>query len=476
MALSRGLLVMSLLLGFGCLALPGAGADTVASAISASSVDTVVPGSTTPVCAVTGHGKSNAKVDLLAADRGYTFAYNGKTWWLFGDTMPTATPARIKFVDGLDNDSMATSPLTKPGHCPKLTFATKDAPIAGAYANPSVIPDPWPGTPPVPQVSLKTNESAVAGLQVDGTTYVVFETDNPTQAVPPRGSNCGTGCNGGDTRSVMAKLTNAQSLTFQGLYDLSAPSVTDRYGNGAKFVDVAMELGNDGYVYLWGIPGGAQRKMGAPYLARMLPADMGTGASITYFDGYHTDGAPKFGAGESNATTIFSDAPPCARSIGVNWNGWLGQWLMLYDCDDASVGHPAGIYLRTAPNPWGPWSSPQTVFDPRPWSVPAKPGQPDASTKQGFCYFMHDPQPKQCPVGSPNPPAKAKRSGAYYGPYFVNGMTTGTYGTKATPARSTIFYTLDTDNPYGQLILRTTLVGPSVVVPTTPPCKGTTCM
>jgi hypothetical protein len=55
-------------------------------------------------------------------------------------------------------------------------------------------------------------------------------------------------------------------------------------------------------------------------------------------------------------------------------------------------------------------------------------------------------------------------------------MTTGTYGTKATPARSTIFYTLDTDNPYGQLILRTTLVGPSVVVPPTPPCKGTTCM
>jgi hypothetical protein len=475
MRLPRVVLVTSLLLGYGCLALPGPGADAVAPSMAAAYVATVVPGSTTVACTVTGHGKSNAQVDLAAADRGYTFAYGKGTFWLFGDTMPTTTPARVKFVDGLDNDSMATSPLPKQGHCPTLTFATKGAPVAGAYASPSVVPDPWPGTSPVPQVSLKTGESAVAGLQVDGATYVVFETDNPSQAVPPRPSNCGKGCNGADTRSVMARLTNAQTLTFQGLYDLSAPSVTDRYGNGAKFVDVAMELGTDGYVYFWGIPGGSQRKMGAPYVARKPAADMGTSAGITYFRGYNSQGDPQFVAGESNARRVFSDSPPCAGELGVSWNPWLGEWLMLYDCDDASAGHPAGIYLRTAPNPWGPWSPPQTVFDPRPWSVPAKVDQPDASTKQGFCYFIHDPQLKQCPVGSPNPPAKGKRSGAYYGPYFVNGMTTGTYRTSAAPARSTIFYTLDTDNPYGQLIMSTTLQLPSVVVPKPPPCRGTTC-
>jgi Domain of unknown function (DUF4185) len=475
MRLPRVVLVTSLLLGYGCLALPGAGSDAVASTIPVPAVATVMAGSTSVACEVTGHGKSNADVDLEAADRGYTFAYNKGTFWLFGDTMSTATtPARVKFVEGLDNDSMATSPLTKDGHCPTLTFATKGAPVAGAYASPSVVPDPWPGTPPVPQVSLKTGESAVAGLQVDGTTYVVFETDNPSQAVPPGPSNCGKGCMGADTRSVMAKMTNAQTLTFQGLYDLSAPAVTDRYGNGAKFVDVAMEPGNDGYVYLWGIPQGGQRRMGAPYLARKRPADMGTSAGITYFHGYDAKGLPEFVAGESNAIKVFSDSPPCAGQIGVSWNRWIGEWLMLYDCDDASAGHPAGIYLRTSPSPWGPWSSPQTVFDPRPWSVPAKPGQPDASTRQGFCYFMHDPQSAKCPTGSPNPPAKAKRSGAYYGPYFVNGMTTGTFRTSTAAASSTIFYTLDTDNPYGQLILRTTLRGPPVK-PTPPPCKGTTC-
>jgi hypothetical protein len=54
-----------------------------------------------------------------------------------------------------------------------------------------------------------------------------------------------------------------------------------------------------------------------------------------------------------------------------------------------------------------------------------------------------------------------------YGPYFVANWVTGTkppkdsYGVRAS---TTIYYTLDTFDPYGQLIMRSTILGPRVAV------------
>src|SRR5476651_917816 len=44
----------------------------------------------------------------------------------------------------------------------------------------------------------------------------------------------------------------------------------------------------------------------------------------------------------------------------------------------------------------------------------------------------------------------SKHPGSYYGPYFVADWTTGTYANYPTRARTTIYYTLDTFDPYGQ--------------------------
>src|SRR5471030_2652147 len=113
MWMPRILLASSLVLGYAALGLPLSAGTTaaVASTGTAANPATAVAGSTKVVCSVTGHGKSHAKVDLAAADRGYTFAYHGKTWWVFGDTMPTDKTVRPKFIDGSDNDSMAISAL-----------------------------------------------------------------------------------------------------------------------------------------------------------------------------------------------------------------------------------------------------------------------------------------------------------------------------------------------------------------------------
>ena len=81
----------------------------------------------------------------------------------------------------------------------------------------------------------------------------------------------------------------------------------------------------------------------------------------------------------------------------------------------------------------------------------------------------------------PNPPRKGAAQGTYYGPFFIaDWMTTGSYGTTTQRAGSTIYYTLDTFSPYGQVILKSTLEGGTLSLPPgkpgKPPCHGTTCM
>jgi uncharacterized cupredoxin-like copper-binding protein len=148
--------------------------------------------------------------------------------------------------------------------------------------------------------------------------------------------------------------------------------------------------------------------------------------------------------------------------IGVQYNRYLREWIMLYRCKEASapVAHPSGIVMRTAKDPWGPWSGPTTVFDPA----------PDARTRSGYCYFIYSTQTggaPRCPPGSPNhtlSSAKKPHVGSYYGPYIVPNWTTGQRATVSRQASTTIYYTLDTFDPYGQLILRSTILGAPVAV------------
>ena len=71
----------------------------------------------------------------------------------------------------------------------------------------------------------------------------------------------------------------------------------------------------------------------------------------------------------------------------------------------------------------------------------------------------------------------ATSDGGYYGPYFVANWITGTRGTLTTRASTTIYYTLDTFDPYGQLIMRSTILGPPLITkPTVPTCTGTACL
>ena len=435
----------------------------------------------------------------------------------------------------LDSDSIATSPEQQSApapavpynglqpapdeQCPVLTFLTQTSSVPSPYASPSLSPDPlFPGAGY--SVSLRTGELPEAGISEGDPAkmYVVFGTDSPSNCAviaesqqgpcvePTPGSTSPTGkpsptgsttpctgvcsrnaarstagietlCSGAAakrTRSVMAVYTGV-GVKFMGLYDLSSPN--RRYSptcpespsqDPAKFVNVQMANGADAYVYIWGTEGGANDSLSPVYLARILASNIATGQGIKYWD----DGS--WSAAQTNAMPLFTDSPdPCVSQLGIQHNPYLDEWIMLYRCQEAKppAGLPNGIYMRTAPNPWGPWSSPTTIFNPA----------PDQATQSGYCYFIYSTQTasKKGPNASPTCTDQQRNKGladahhlegSYYGPYFVANWTTGTSATPSTRGITTIYYTLDTFDPYGQLIMRSTILGPPL-----PPCKGTTC-
>ncbi len=113
----------------------------------------------------------------------------------------------------------------------------------------------------------------------------------------------------------------------------------------------------DGWLYCYGVTGyesGVQQA----YLARVRPADIEDRDRYEYLNSPEPTWSPDI----ADAIPIF-DGPP--NEMSVSWNEYLGGYLAVhsYNTDGQQVG-------RTAPQPWGPWSEPTTL-----WTVEAGPGK-----------------------------------------------------------------------------------------------------
>jgi len=106
-----------------------------------------------------------------------------------------------------------------------------------------------------------------------------------------------------------------------------------------------------GWLYLYGVAADAAGTQQA-YLARVRPEDVEHRDRYAYFDG--EGWSPDVAA----AAPLF-DGPP--NELSVSYNGYLGQYLCVH-----SMGLSGPQVMRTAPQPWGPWSDPTTF-----WTVEA---------------------------------------------------------------------------------------------------------
>jgi len=214
---------------------------------------TYVANSTQKVCQLVGQtdnetgeptpSRTASRYGIVANDLGFSFMHNGRVWFLFGDSWPTTTfRGHPNASTRYPADSIASAAPSAPGSCPVLDFVTESAPVPGAYANPSLTQN---GVP----VSLRMNETPVAGIDVNGSVYATFTTGNPVDAglagnCPPGSVPPGQKCTGRPTESVMGVLEPGGTLQFKALYTLSAPATP--YGDGAKFIHSSIEWGTTG--------------------------------------------------------------------------------------------------------------------------------------------------------------------------------------------------------------------------------------
>ncbi|MHB8510713.1 MAG: DUF4185 domain-containing protein [Actinomycetota bacterium] len=494
---------------------------------AASRATTYVAGSSRKDCLLTGaYGESQrptteTSFGLISADSGYSFT--GTTpkgqglWFLFGDSRATARfpnppnppkPSKANQHDNLSNrfspnpafgNANANPALNDPigysttpvRRCPVLRFIPQPAGPPVGHPPAGLLPAPAPGAytnalitvPPsvassIAPIDQRTNEAPFSGITgPDGRVYAIFNTDNPECKIGSPCTKVSATNFGHGTRSVMAKLTDVGTLTFQALYNFSTPPSGKQYDSGAKFVLTSMAEAPDGNVYIYGTEGGsAIFRMSPVFLARLPATNLATGVGLQYFNGR------SFVPGESNATPLFNDASftldkkECISLLGVEFNPFIRRWVMIYDChfhdpdptNPKKEPHPSGIWMRTALNPWGPWDAPQTILN---------------ASRDGA-----GPAGRKCKKPSWAPPCiklgKATKGGPgdTYGPHFLPGWTTGTTTTTKqglltkTVVTSTFYYTVDTFNPYGQVIVQSTITMTTITQTSgcTPPRSGCT--
>ncbi len=423
---------------------PGATlAATNPPAGTASGVVKYVAGSSQKICQLVGEtdrelnqptaSQTASRFGLVSTDLGYSFEHNGKLFFLFGDSIPSATfegkPNTLQDPprNPDDNDAIGFTTDTSLDPCIKLDFITN---AIGAYKNPVVL-----NAQGKPAITLRDFEVPVAGISDGGKMYVIFATDHYVYTSGPN-----KGKTTFSTRTAVGE-SDDNANTFHYLYDFSK-------GPGAKFLNIAIAEGNDGYLYFWGTQGGPLYRRSPPFLARKRIGSMNSLNGIEYLHAVNPDGTPVFVPGENDATPLFHDYLPsatgaqqvadCMGELGVEWNPFVKQWVMLYNCLNDSPKNPRGIYMRTAAEPWGPWSPAQAIFN--------------LVTDGGYCHFIHRAVDTQnpTPCDQVSDPGRLDVSGGEYGPYFLSGFTTG----DAAKAISTFYYTLSTWNPYGQVIMK----------------------
>lgn len=161
------------------------------------------------------------------------------------------------------------------------------------------------------------------------------------------------------------------------------------------------KAGGNRQVFMWGRPGfiGVNSKgstLGLYFAYVDMPKGPGFSWDVHYYTGTGADRVPRFSANESEAAALDLDASrdgiqpqeihDLIQHMSVVWVEHLGKWVMFYgggiskfpipnllpncgvleifartDCQSIALGNGA-IRMRTADDPWGPWTPPQDVI------------------------------------------------------------------------------------------------------------------
>jgi hypothetical protein len=286
------------------------------------------------------NGDMSAAADVYGTDLGSMYLYDGKMYFLFGDTKgyqganwrSNAAAYSTDFnVAGFDD----AHGIEFDGWINVDANGKAKALVERAIAQPVNNCSNVNKSPPYEYTKIPTHGWSIGNRQ-----YLSF------QSISYWGNSAVSPCvdyAGGYWAANYSQI--AYSDDNWASYSL-APQA--KWAGTGNFVQVA-EVTYGSNLYFWGIPAG---RYGAAKLDR-VPADPNQVIDKSYYSYYTGDGWSSAGADESSATTVASSR---VGEPSVIWNPFLQRWIMMY-LDD-----PGGaIVVRDAANPEGPWSSPQTV-------------------------------------------------------------------------------------------------------------------
>jgi hypothetical protein len=342
--------------------------------------------------------RTNQRAKVLGTDLGSSFETGGRLMFLFGDTIGSEE-------NYFASDTIATSTSTNGDDGLVLDFLTN------ADGSPYFVR--------IAGVPMGAGEVPEAGIALDSGTYIACKTGTDVNA-PDRTA---------DAYSVLTRFDeNAKRFTYlRVLSEMPA----------GRFISMAIHKSGDD-VLLFGL--GAYRASDV-YLAKVPASTIESGEGTQYFTGL-VNGSPSWSMLEADARPVLvdtsvSNAPwpdnePTIGNVSVTFAEEVGLWLMTYDAGGSR--DTVGVYFSYASAPWGPWSAPQLIFNPR---------------REGAVgTFIHDPSVVPNPPGDglngptigPNDPATTP--GGTYAPFQIERFT------RVTQDRLSIYYTLSTWNPY----------------------------
>lgn len=321
---------------------------------------------------------------LPSTDLGVSFQHRDRTYVAFGD------------VPGSDRDPLAFSEDTDPENGLGLRFLTN----ADGTWRPITIPG----------IRQAAFEVPVEGISLNGAMYLWHTTDSV-------GDRMG--------RSVLARSDDDGAnfrlvRTFSIQHFINVSVVAQRSGDWPGSPELEGQT-----LFVFG--SGAFRKSDVR-LGFLPSSQIESAAAMKYFAGLF-DGLPRWSISEHDALPLFKH--PVVGELSVTYDEQLKRWLMLYNASE-----PRGIVLRTAINPWGPWSEPRVIFDP--------------GRDRGYCHFIHSNwQVNRC--DNVHDSGRENEWGGEYAPYMLRHFS------KTIPGGRRIYFTMSTWNPYTVVLMKADL-------------------
>jgi hypothetical protein len=333
---------------------------------------------------------------IEGTDLGYSFEYDGRVYFLFGDTVGRLRRAL---------DTIATTDARDAESGVRLDFLT----VGSDYL--TIQP---------PGISMGAFEVPVSGISLAGQMYVVVSTNHSADRTTDR--------------SVLTKFTGpANFQPLRTISQLPAGRFVKMSLHAESGPIAALPPGGP-YLIIWGT--GEYRKSDA-YLSIVPVAQFESGKGTRYFAGPDANGAPTWSERELDAAPIVRNGT--MGDLSVTWCKDLGLWLMTYDSRPPAA---PGILFSYSRAPWGPWSEPQVIFNPMRDGAMGK--------------FIHNPNARPDDglagpvIGKGQDDPGAVRGGDY-APYVVERWT------KLQGSELDLYYVLSTWNPYVVVLMKSRL-------------------